>query len=667
MATTLRILGWKVEGLRCPDHEIDCCNVQGDPYPVSLIQMPNGTGKTTTLSLLRAALSGSAANGSWDRANIRELRKRGSTSSAGLFELRLSLNGKRLTIVMEFDFESGRVDYKTTFGSGQEEGFNPPFELRRFMNEEFVNFYVFDGELAENLLSRKHTDAEQAVESLFQVHLLSKMAQKVSEYWDEKTRARTAKDERGYTRRKNRLDKWRARLEVVTKDKNQLDNELKEVTKQLQRQQQRYEREIKKETERADKIRNAEATVGRFKNSVRECAKSTLDTMREPHALSPEFARAIHELKAGLDRVKLPESAAREFFEELSEEAECICGRPIDDAVRATIKERAHQYLGSDDVALLNAIKSAVADAVGQSPRKSYDELTNAMVTLSALVTQLHTAENDLAELKAAAEHADPDVMQAKEEIDRLSRERGQIEDRLRRFDGKDSKARIDRIDTIDPERVFSIETIQEIVNLLELQLAEVTDTLALRQKRDALIEIIKKAHMFARQSIAAEIRDDANQRIEMLMPYNNIRIDAIDRSLVLKGQSGGSAGETLSVGYAFLSTLFSRADQHQLPFVVDSPANPIDYDIRSKIGELVPKLAGQIVAFVISSERERFLPSLNKASHGNIQYITLFRKGASHLESRARANRSCVLTDDGFRVSDEQFFNEFQLDAEEV
>jgi DNA sulfur modification protein DndD len=667
MVTTMRILGWKAEGLRCPDHEIDCCNSQGDPHAISLIQMPNGTGKTTTLSLLRAALSGSAANGAWDRTRVNELRKRTSDASSGLFELRLALNGKRLTVVMEFDFDSGRVDYKTTFGSGQEDGFNPPFELRRFMTEEFVNFYVFDGELAENLLSKKHTDAQQAVESLFQVHLLSKMAHKVSEYWDERTRNVTAKDERGYTRRKNRLDKWRARLEAVRGQKAEFEKKLNDVTQQLRRQQDRYEREIKKETERADQIRTAEATVARYKHEVRDNAHQILDTMRDPHSLSPDFATAIYALKAGLDRVKLPESAAREFFEELSCEAECICGRPIDETIRATIKERAHHYLGSDDVALLNAIKSAVADAVGESPRKPSEELTKAMSGLSLLVGKLHTAENDLYELKTAAEHSDPDVMKAKEEIDRLTRDRDHIQEQLQRFGGKDGKVRFDRIDSVDAERILSIETIEEVVNLLEIRLAEVTDTLTLRQKRDTLMQIIENAHLRARQAITAEIRDDANQRIETLMPYNSIRIDAIDSCLVLRGQAGGSVGETLCVGYAFLSTLFSRANQHQLPFVVDSPANPIDFDIRSKIGELVPKLAGQFIAFMISSEREKFLPSLKKASDRDIQYITLFRKGATHLETRAQTNRSCVTTPDGFRLDDQQFFNDFQLDAEEA
>ena len=46
---------------------------------------------------------------------------------------------------------------------------------------------------------------------------------------------------------------------------------------------------------------------------------------------------------------------------------------------------------------------------------------------------------------------------------------------------------------------------------------------------------------------------------------------------------------------------------------------------------------------------------------------FTLFKKGASHLESKARGNSSCIETTDGFRVTGDQFFNEFQLDNEEV
>ena len=667
MTTVLRILGWIAEGLRCPDHEVNCCDASGKPYAVSLIQMPNGTGKTTTLSLLRAALSGAGAEGSWETGRVREFRKKGSAYPTGTFTLRLALNDKRLTVKMEFDFDAGRIEYRTTFGSGQESGFRPPLELRRFMSEDFVNFFVFDGELADNLLSKKHTDAEKAVESLFQVHLLGRMAGKVSEYWDEKTRDVTAKDDRGYSRRKNLLDKWRNRLEALEGQRRDLEQSIKTTSGQLKRQKERYDQEIAKEERRGQEIKRAEKAVEDLEAQVRDDARRVLDEMRGPHALSAVFAHEMHELKTGLDRVKLPESAAREFFEELAEEVECVCGRPIDEHVRSVIRTRSQQYLGSDDVALLNAMKSAIADVVGDSRDRPAADLSRDMGGLSNIVDQLNNAKNELDLLHQAAERSDPDVMKAKEEIDVLQNRLSDFEDELEKFTVRDERLTPDRIRNTDPERVFSIQSVRAAVELLEEEFAEVTNTLALREKRDTLRAILESAYSKSRTALAAEIRDEANDKIGQLMPYNNIRIDEIDRCLILRGQSGGSVGETLSVGYAFLSTLFNRAEQHQLPFVVDSPANPIDLDIRSKIGELIPKLTGQFIAFTISSEREKFLSSLRKASAEPIRYMTLFRKGATPHEVKAKGNASCVTTSDGYLVVDEQFFNDFQLDAEEA
>ena len=47
MANDIKIIGWTCRGFRSPDHEVELLNQKGEPYHVSLIQMPNGTGKTT--------------------------------------------------------------------------------------------------------------------------------------------------------------------------------------------------------------------------------------------------------------------------------------------------------------------------------------------------------------------------------------------------------------------------------------------------------------------------------------------------------------------------------------------------------------------------------------------------------------------------------------------
>ena len=145
-------------------------------------------------------------------------------------------------------------------------------------------------------------------------------------------------------------------------------------------------------------------------------------------------------------------------------------------------------------------------------------------------------------------------------------------------------------------------------------------------------------------------------------MPYNRIRIREIKQSLILDGQEGGSVGETLSIGYAFLSTLFNRTD-HQLPFVVDSPAGPIDLEVRPKVAQLVPKLSNQFIAFVISAERPGFLPALRETVADNdIQYITIFRKDTPFDKT---AEDGVEESDDGYIVSSYGFFNKFHIESE--
>ncbi|RMB01949.1 ATP-binding protein [Eilatimonas milleporae] len=658
MATVMRILGWKAQGLRCPDHEISCIDPHGQPFPVSLIQMPNGTGKTTTLALLRAALSGAAADPGWDRQTISEYRKKNGSSSEGYFEVRLLLNDRRATILMEFDFENGRVSYKTTHGPGRREGFNPPSDFRRFMNENFVNFYVFDGELAQHLLDREYTDAQVVVENLFQMNAFDAMARKVGEYWDSKTQNVSATEERGLARRQNRLASLRSHLAKCKREQQGLQEKRTDLTAQLQKKEDAYQQEIKKEDARFQALNNAETKVERLKGKVREEALDVLDRMRDPHALSSSFATSMLALKDGLDKVKLPESAAREFFEDLADAKECVCGRPIDAEISATIRTRAARYLGTEDVALLNSMKTAIKDAVGDPADEAEKDLNTKMASLGTAVEEERDARNDRDSLRLEAEQADPAVKSARDDIESLRNQIEGVDAELEKFDSKDQ--------TQNDERTYGIEILERRIDDAERKLAEITHTLTEKTKRDTLTAIINSAHNKARTGITTELCEQANARISELMPHNSISIERIEQNLILEGQEGGSVGETLSIAYAFLATLFHRSD-HQLPFVVDSPAGPIDLAVRPKIGELIPNLTGQFIAFTISSERARFITPLKRASRTEIQFITLFRKGSQELEREAHDKGTVLETGDGLNVTGEDFFNAFQLEEEEA
>ncbi|MEV7300940.1 hypothetical protein [Streptomyces clavifer] len=660
MPAVMQILGWTATGLRCPDHHVDFRSQTGGLHSTSLVQMPNGTGKTTTIDLLRATLSGSATDGSWDRETIRGLQKRDGRPSHGSFEVRLQLNEQLVTIILNLDFENGRASYKTTHGKGQSDGFHPPRDFQRFLTETFVKFFVFDGELAKDLLDPQQVRAETVVENLFQINSLPVIKRKVLEYWDRHASKVKATEEKGLSQRRNRLSKLRDRRALLISQRKQLKEERGRLAAELSDRAEFYDRATKKGEAHGQRVAKLESRCAHLSQKAREEATDLLDAMRNPQALSPFFAQKLYDLKTGLDRVKLPESAAREFFEELSDELECICGRPIDDEVRSVIQQRAHQYLGSDDVSLLNSMKSSIHEAVGESRTAPEEELLERIAALEVSVGKDRDAQNELDQLRLEVEQADPAVKEAKEHIERLRSRISIIDQKLDQFNSKSEDEK--------DERTFGIKVIERRISEAEQRLAEITETRDLREKRDILNGIIEGAYNNARKGILAEVRDDANQRIHELLPNNNITISEINRCLKLKDQEAGSMGETLSVAYAFLATLFDRSE-HRLPFVVDSPAGAIDLDVRRRIGELIPTLTSQFITFIISTERNGFVPSLKKASNDEVQFLTIFRKGpkTKKYEDEARQLDGTVETSDGFMIADEAFFNNFQMESEEV
>jgi DNA sulfur modification protein DndD len=171
----LELLGWKSKGLRCLDLDLDLS--KGDSlHRITLLQMPNGSGKTTTLNCLRAALTGEAEH--WTPEMVRRFAPR-EVANGGLFELRLRSSGKRLTFGMSFDFEAGKVAYHTTFERGYQTKYSPPPDLKRFLTSHFVSLLVFDGELPQALLDPREARASDAIDAFFQLYLLEDLAQEV--------------------------------------------------------------------------------------------------------------------------------------------------------------------------------------------------------------------------------------------------------------------------------------------------------------------------------------------------------------------------------------------------------------------------------------------------------------------------------------------------------
>lgn len=656
MPVIMQIEGWEATGFRCPDHNINFVDPAGDIYPISLLQMPNGTGKTTALQLLRATLSGGAADGGWSKQKIRTFAKLDNTRGEGKFAVHLRVNGRKVTLATVFSFVDGTVRYSTTFGVGIESGHNPPRAISRFLRPGFVEFFVFDGELAERLLSHEHTNAEQVIDDLFQLDLFTAIQSAATDYWNEKVRRKGPGEQKGLTQRRNRVFSLRTRLVSLRELQLRAKANYESVRSELTSQKSRFDAALQAKAAFGERIARADGELTSTKTGVRSAGRSLLAMLRSPEAVSSVFAAEMLTFKDSLDRVKLPESAAREFFEELAMENECICGRPLDASVRASIRERASQYLGSDDVALLNAIKGDVSVRLASdplSPERRSAEQVEELRDASRKEMEARTAR-DLIQSEGVA--SDPRLEKAQQRINELERRAETARDEAEKYDSVDESA--------GDEQTYGIRVLAKRLETAEKLLAEMTETMEMKAKRDILQNLLGTIHGLARAGIGSAVCTDTNLRIAALMPDNRIRVERIDRCLILREQEGGSVGETLSVAYAFLSTLFNRTD-HQLPFVVDSPANPIDLRVRSKVAELIPRLTNQFIAFTISSERQSFLEPLEQAATGTIQYLTLFRRG-SDLDNSLGEHHYDESTD-GVCVRGRSYFRGFHVDEEDT
>jgi hypothetical protein len=164
----IELAGWSSEGLRSPDIEIDL-RLSGTPASISLVQMPQGTGKTTTLELLRAALSGEATQ--WTPETVRKYQRPSENVAKGQFVARLRVDGRLLSFELTLGYEDGNVRYRTTISDRQSvvQGWNPP---PTFLSSKFIRNFIIDAEHCDVLLDPTHAAADTVIDALWQLEQL---------------------------------------------------------------------------------------------------------------------------------------------------------------------------------------------------------------------------------------------------------------------------------------------------------------------------------------------------------------------------------------------------------------------------------------------------------------------------------------------------------------
>jgi DNA sulfur modification protein DndD len=651
----IQIEGWESQGFRCPDVNVSLL-INGSPGKVALIQMPNGTGKTTTLKLIRASLTGSAEK--WTGDEIRDLRSLTDESiSVGKFILRLLVDSKKLVIETVVNFTGGNVRYKTSSPllGGVVEGWQPPDQIKRFMAEKFVSLFIFDGEFAADLLDSRKAKATEAIDTLSQLDLFDFIKEQADARWEREEKHTSGKSKQFLAELRTKETKLKTRLSNLSVTKIDRSNKLIANQDRINELKKLLSEKINKN----ELLKIEQEQLLSKKSSAEIALNNTLDSfmndLRYPQKLFEGFSHQLHNFKLSLDKAKLPDTSSRQFFTDLCDQEFCVCGRKIDVNERDHILNHAQNYLASDVSGILNAIKTDIDLYVQPIFNSDFITLKNC---LEKSQEQYFIACTDIARFdnQAAKEKDD--------EYDKWKTEQIHLESECDEF-----RKILDLLDASyrpsDDEESYSIKSIDHQLREIQDKIAKVTDTVDLRDRLNTLREILLRAKELAKTELHEQLIAECNVRLQSVLSQSPIQIEGIDNHIKLLGQTSGSVGQTLAVAYVFLTAALHRGS-HQFPLVVDSPAGSLEKLVRTEIGRVIPELCEQFISFIIDTEKDGFVPALEGSATNEICYITIFRvnKNSTKLLDSVPQTLKNVSGDSAIVIGKE-FFTEFTLARE--
>jgi|TARA_R110002050_G_scaffold10673_5_gene36354 DNA sulfur modification protein DndD len=597
----VRITGWRSKNLRgyLRDFSIE---ISTAPKSWSLLQMPNGTGKTTTMDLMRIAFQGEMPS----QSKIMSFRA-DDAAKKGFFELSLSLDGTPHKIRLNLDFQRSTLTFKTTSPSqdsgGLDDGHWFPMPLEKTLKSSAADLFVFDGELASTIISEKASDAEKIIRSLYRLDAFSELRQDIQREMDTKKRA--SRLTQGSSQ--SHVDKLQQEYDEVLDAHKLLKKSERALTAQLSKDEKALQLAKDQLSTFAQDKEEFEATqlkitaeIERLETLSDQQSGTVLQLFRVPPRINPAVKNFLDDLGRTLETNKLPRSLSSDFFKNLSVADHCVCGRPISDHERDEILEHMDEYLAVDEIAVINHMRSRLQD-IPENEHQSFSSEAdllketmalrkNAFQRQEALLDKMKDAGfEEIEKLTDLRDNLTASTAVAKDSLTRLTRASGQ-------YSG-DWESNLTACDKECNER--------------KRRLDAATQTRSFRLKADALEAIVSAAENLAKSKLATSIRKKTNKNLANILRNETLEVSSIKGHLQLTGENAqkkdsASEGQKLAVAYAFISALLKEAN-HELPFVVDSPAVSLDLEIRRTVGKLIQPLFDQMIMFVISSEREGF------------------------------------------------------------
>lgn len=590
--------------------QISFRNDTGGVIKNNFVMMANGTGKTTTMTLIKGLLDGSAKN--WPVGYVKSFAPTTTTGDKGEFSITVKFDEKQYKYFLSLDYVNGIAKIETQAPpKGRETGLLLPTAIKGIFTPEFVSRFVFDGEQAKKSMDRTSNEADETIRYLYRLDGLDEILAMNMNILTEIQNA-----EGGSTGTRGSLSNLRSRQKKVRDHIASLEKKQKQLNGDIARFSQE---KIEKEKQRQELDKNYEA-LNKEKNEViaeQEKNRGNVDVkiteivslVKTPYLVSEGLCNRMYEFGDAMKKLKLPKSSSKDFFTELAYAEKCVCDRCIGEKERDAILKNAERYLGSDHQAVLNNIKSVLMGSTyDERLVAAFEELGKLQEQKTRLNARFADVEDKL--IKAGG----PQVEQLQSEIEVLIGQISSAQTQLKIIDSKDEDD-----ETLTEEN--NLHKARRADAEYEVKIASTTKTNAALRKKNVVQDLVNEIKTQATAALKEEIIKKANDKISRVIKDDYIEIESIDGYIKLKDREGASDGQTLSIGYCFLGTLFEEAEL-EFPFVIDSPTGKMDFDKRQAVADIIPVVFNQMIAFVQSAEVKCFADRFYKNT--DTQYLTI-------------------------------------------
>ena len=646
----------ETKNLRVPDLNIDFAS------GMNFFQIPNGTGKTTLLELFRHALAND-----WDDLDtktINSFKRKGAEVYDGTFSIGLKVKKEIYKITANFDFSEGTVSVDTDTPNGRKRNkFDPPRELKPFLTRNHTDIFIFSAQIASQHFTESSNVVDKAVGTFSGKLTVQNNLQKIEKKFKAKHRGATNSTKANVTEQKLEI------LDIKIQQLRDLEKELKEQIEKKQKKHDILDAKVKqaqennkKLTERRDKL---DGDLSELQNTFNQLENEVSNLAIYPNNISKKFNKRIKEIYLKLEKKKLPGTSSA-FFDEIAEQDKCICGTEITKEIKENIVSGKDKYLGDEDIAFVNAMKTSIEDCNNGTAEKELSEKITEIRDISLLIEDKY---EEISEVRSQSEEEGLTKKEHKEYrklIEELSKLGGDLKGITKSNYESDNERKKELKDMILPSVKKYIKNIPDALWLQEYLSDQ--DAMAkgykkandnLQKVKEAIEEAIKEAE----DKIKKEITTSINKMIGKIHSDQEFRVASVDKAIKIDGQGGGSGAQEVITVTTFALALLQRSSI-DFPMIIDHPVKDIQNENRGELSKFLKKSTHQCICLVINSEKDGFIrdeDTRKKHDHvANSRFITAARK-----RNAGDFPKDSLESEDGIVTYDYEFFNSFKTSKE--